>query len=147
MIARILHVFFRLLRPKTLGVRCVVITGDKRVLLVRHTYVPGWYLPGGGVERGETIHETARREVEQETGVKLLGKLSLHGVFCQRPRFPQDHVAVMVPEEFLIGEHEGSREIAEVAFYPLDSLPEDMDPGCRRRIAEVRDGKPLAETW
>lgn len=43
----------RLTRGKTLGVRAVAVDTQGRVLMVRHTYLAGWWLPGGGVDRGE----------------------------------------------------------------------------------------------
>ena len=48
---RVLHAYWRFSRGATLGVRAMVIDGDGRVFLIRHTYVEGWHLPGGGVER------------------------------------------------------------------------------------------------
>ena len=39
----------------TLGVRAVVLDGENRVFLVKHCYVSGWHLPGGGVEVGESF--------------------------------------------------------------------------------------------
>src|SRR5262245_44331660 len=47
-IRRCLHVFWRFSRGLTLGVRAVVIDGQGRVFLIRHSYVAGWHLPGGG---------------------------------------------------------------------------------------------------
>ncbi len=62
--------YWRLVRPTTLGSRCLVL-GDDTVLLVRHTYEPWWYLPGGGVKRGESCAEAARREAWEEAGLTL----------------------------------------------------------------------------
>lgn len=44
-----------------------------RVLVVRTTYLgPGWMLPGGRIERGETPHDGAARETREETGLEVV---------------------------------------------------------------------------
>ena len=60
-------------RPEHHGVKCVLTDGES-VLLVRHTYGrPKWDLPGGGIKRDERPPEAARREIEEELGVRLDG--------------------------------------------------------------------------
>ncbi|MFC0651817.1 NUDIX domain-containing protein [Lederbergia wuyishanensis] len=59
-------------RPITLGVRILLIQ-DEKVLLVKHTYQNHWYLPGGGVEKSETLERAIRRECKEEIGADLLG--------------------------------------------------------------------------
>jgi 8-oxo-dGTP pyrophosphatase MutT (NUDIX family) len=55
---RLIYLFNRLIwritSPTTVGVR-LILERDQTVLLVQHTYQPHWYLPGGGVKKGETI--------------------------------------------------------------------------------------------
>jgi 8-oxo-dGTP pyrophosphatase MutT (NUDIX family) len=69
-------------RPRQNGVKCVLTDGEN-VLLVRHTYGSRkWDLPGGGIKRDEHPVEAARREIEEELGVRLerwrdLGALGL----------------------------------------------------------------------
>lgn len=51
---------------------CVLFTDvDDRVLLVKPNYRPLWSVPGGVIEAGETPHEAAAREVEEEIGLSL----------------------------------------------------------------------------
>ena len=47
---RVMHVYWRFARGLTLGVRALVVDGQGRIFLVKHSYVSGWHLPGGGVE-------------------------------------------------------------------------------------------------
>ena len=129
----------------TVGVRLLLVRGND-VLLVRHTYLPGWYLPGGGVGRGETIEEAARREAAEELGAEL-GELSLLGVYANRREGKTDHVVVLVCRAFALGEMRDG-EIAEARFFSLQALPGDASPGTRRRLVEYTEGGgPRLAVW
>ena len=80
-IRRAFHLYWRWARGVTLGVRGLVIDKDQRIFLVTHTYVPGWQLPGGGVEPGETMAEALARELVEEGNIEILEPPVLHGLF------------------------------------------------------------------
>src|ERR1051325_7930157 len=80
-IRRGLHSYWRFARGLTIGVRAIVIDPQGRVFLVKHSYVAGWPLPGGGVEPGETVAEALDRELAEEGGIVPLEPPGLHGVF------------------------------------------------------------------
>ena len=75
----VLQPYWRLTRSQTLGVQGIVIDGSNKVLLVRHSYVRGSHLPGGGVERDENLEQALRRELLEEPGIELTRKPCLHG--------------------------------------------------------------------
>jgi 8-oxo-dGTP pyrophosphatase MutT (NUDIX family) len=75
------HTYFLLTRPMTLGVRALVLDARERVFLVRHTYVPGWHLPGGGVEHGETAMAALRKELREEGNIALTGAPRPFGLY------------------------------------------------------------------
>ncbi len=135
-----------LFRPLRLGVRGIVIDGQGRVLLVRHTYVSGWYLPGGGVEIGESASEALGRELLEETGVEVLGTPVLHGIFFNPKVSRRDHVACYVVRDFRAHPFKPDYEIAEARFFALDGLPETTSPGTCARLAEI-GGAPVSATW
>lgn len=135
-------------RPMTLGVRGLVLDGADRVLLVRHTYVPGYYLPGGGVESGETLLQALARELQEEGGVRVLSAPALQGVYLNRRVSPRDHVALFTVRHFHCeGVRAPDHEIAEAGFFPLDALPDGTTPATRARLAEVLDGTPVSPYW
>ncbi|WP_417691032.1 NUDIX domain-containing protein [Roseibium sp.] len=127
----------------TLGVRVLVVDSERQeILLVRHTYLRGWYLPGGGVERGETIAEAAVREVREELGVNLSGAPDLMGIYLNRKGLGRDHVALLLASSWASGNKylEANEEIAEARVFSLNGLPEDLSPASRARIEAYRSG-------
>ncbi len=137
--------YSRLARGMTLGVRAMLLKDDS-VVLVKHTYLPGWYFPGGGVERGETLGEALERESREEAGVVLGGSAELFGVYRNGRVDRRDHVALYVCRDWqrLDAPNIPNREIAACETFPLDRLPDDASPATRRRIREVLGGAPLA---
>jgi 8-oxo-dGTP pyrophosphatase MutT (NUDIX family) len=147
-IRRVLHLYWRFARPMTLGVRAVVIDREGRVFLVKHSYVAGWHLPGGGVEAGETLRVSLARELLEEGGITAVGPVALHGVFFNARVSRRDHVAVYVLRDFRQqGVPHNPREIIGHGFFARDALPADTTRGTRARIAEVFDGVPVTEQW
>jgi 8-oxo-dGTP pyrophosphatase MutT (NUDIX family) len=142
------HLYWRITRGMTLGARGVVLDGDKKVFLVRHSYVAGWHLPGGGVEVGETFLEALRRELSEEGRIELTGDPVLHGLFFNGHVSRRDHVAVYIVRQFRQDRlPEPNHEIVECGFYAAGALPPETTRGTRLRIAEVLDGAAPIATW
>lgn len=147
MLLRAAHAFFLASRGMTLGVRGAAIA-DGHVWLVRHTYLPGWHLPGGGVEPGQTLLDALSAELAQECGLRFdADAAELHGVLLNRAVTNRDHVAVFVVRSFQHEPTGPSREIAEARLFPLDALPEGTTRGTRARLAEIAAGARPAAIW
>jgi len=127
------HRFF--VRPISVAVK-IIFVRDGKVLLVRHTYRPGLYLPGGSVKRGETIEQAARREASEEVGATIQS-LVLFGVYSGIRWIDNDHIAVFIANGFDIGETEGF-EIEAIDFYDMNDLPAETARATARRIAEYK---------
>jgi len=148
LLRRFFHLYFRIVRGMTLGVRAVVLDAENRVFLVRHSYVSGWHLPGGGVDIGETMEGAMRRELKEEGDIDVTGEAALHGIFLNSHVSRRDHVAVYVVRHFKQDRLPApNREIVECGFFEAAALPEGTTPGTRLRIAEALDGRPQIATW
>jgi 8-oxo-dGTP pyrophosphatase MutT (NUDIX family) len=148
LLRRVLHFYWRFSRGMTLGVRGLVIDGEGRVFLVKHSYVSGWYLPGGGVETGETVLAALARELREEGNIELTAQPALHGVYFNQRVSRRDHVALYVVRAFRQDAPPApNREIVAHGFFAPDALPADATRGTRDRIAEVLHGVPVAEQW
>lgn len=145
---RVFLAYSRLARGMTLGVRAMLLQ-DGKVVLVRHTYVSGWYLPGGGVEVGESMMDALTREIAEEAGAVLTGPAELFGIYRNAHADHRDHVALYVCRAW---ERKGalkipSREIVASELFPFDALPADTSTGTRARLREVFNGEPPSPDW
>lgn len=148
LVKRLLHLYWRFSRGLTLGVRAVVVDPGGRVFLIRHVRTEGWHLPGGGVEAGETFAEALIRELKEEGNIEPTAAPRLHGVFFYPLYSRRDHVAIYEVRDFRqLSLPTPNGEIAECGFFAPDALPSGTTRGTRARIAEVLEGRPLAERW
>ena len=122
------------------GVRIILIRAG-RVVLVKHWYLPDvWTLPGGGVKKGETLLDAAKREVREEVGYELNSIEGVVGIYNGRYGH-KDSVAVVYSEDF-----SGSMrllpdaEVLERSLFDIGDLPHDLSPANRRRIQAFAQG-------
>jgi len=144
----LIHFYWRFARAATLGARAMVIDGTGRIFLVKHSYVDGWHMPGGGVETGETMLTALARELAEEGNIQLAGQPQLHGMFFNARVSRRDHVALFIVREFRQdGPPVPNREIVAHGFFAIDALPPDTGRATRARVAEVFGGATVSELW
>ncbi|HXX50051.1 MAG TPA: NUDIX domain-containing protein [Xanthobacteraceae bacterium] len=148
LIRRFFHAYWRFSRGLTIGVRGLVLDGEGRVFLVKHSYVSGWHLPGGGVEKDETLLEALKRELREEGNIEPSEPPILHAIYFNRRTSPRDHVALYVLRSFRqTAPPQPNHEIVAHGFFATQELPADTSRATRERIAEVLGGRPPAEIW
>ena len=142
------HFYWRFSRGATLGARAMVIDGTGRIFLIKHSYVDGWHMPGGGVETGETLLMALARELAEEGNIQLTAPPRLHGVFFNKRISRRDHVALYIVREFRQdAPPQPNHEIIEHGFFAPDALPGDTSRATRARIAEVFGGAAVSDLW
>jgi ADP-ribose pyrophosphatase YjhB (NUDIX family) len=135
---------------RSLGVRGLVLDRDGRVALVLHTYLDGWYLPGGGVQRGESYDRALARELSEEIGLAAFRIERMLGVYHDTVTLKDDHVVayvVRVDTSAPTLKTADPFEIQAVEWFALDGLPEDLSPATTRRIAEFKKGATGGGAW
>jgi ADP-ribose pyrophosphatase YjhB (NUDIX family) len=145
---RVLHFHWRFSRGLTIGVRGLVFDAQGRVFLVKHSYVTGWHLPGGGVEHGETLIAALTRELREEGNIELLGPPELYGIYWNRRIAWRDHVALYVVRSFRqTAPPQPNSEIVAHGFFAPDAFPDGTTVSTRARVTEVLGGRDPAEIW
>lgn len=150
-IGKVARFYWRVRRPRTLGVRAVLLDEEDRVALVRHSYVDRWYLPGGGVRKGESFEAALLRELTEEVAVANPRIERIVGVYHSRREGKDDHVVIfavrIAPGTAHALRAADAFEIEEARWFPLDRLPAATSPATVRRIAEYRTGTTGSGAW
>lgn len=141
------RLYWWLVRPKTRGVRGIVLNDHGEILLARHRYLKGWYLPGGKVGRKEDAPTALQREIQEETGIKgaLVGHLV--GTYTSEQEYKRDSIEVFFVRVSDSLSQRLDLEVEDARFFPIDSLPSDISPATQRRIAEYRQELPISAAW
>ncbi len=145
---RLLVNVVNMVRPRvTLGVRLLACDAGGRVFLVRHSYLPGYHLPGGGVTPGETCQQAAIREGREEGGLELTSPPDLFGVYLNRMLAERDHVVLFVARGASAAARPRGLETLEAGFFDPAALPESTTPATRARVEEVLFGRTPSADW
>ncbi|MBN2548906.1 MAG: NUDIX hydrolase [Anaerolineales bacterium] len=138
-------------RPLILAGAAVLIFNDQDQLLLglrpdNHC----WGIPGGGMEPGEQLEETALRETHEETGLEV-GLLELFGVFSGPDLFyeyPNGDQVYNVTIVYRTHDFQGvlpdqTDDASELHFFALDELPENLSPPIRPVIEQLLAGQEM----
>ncbi len=116
----------------------VILVPDGRVVLVRRKYPPpGWALPGGFVEPGETVEAAAVREAREETGLEVILEDLLY-VYSDPRRDPRHATASAVFVGRAAGTPAGADDAAEARAFGWDELPSPVAFDHARILADAR---------
>lgn len=147
----LIHGTARFVRPLTMGVRAALLregADGSQVFLVRHSYVPGWHLPGGAVEPGESAGAAVVREVREECAIVVEGRPELFGLYFNRHASRRDHVALYRVRDFrVLSRRAPDWEVVDTGFFDLARLPEGTTPATRARLAEMLEGRAPTAEW
>ncbi len=144
---RLLHVFFAFSRGMTMGVRAACFDEQGRLFLVRDGLTDGWHMPGGGVERNETVGDALIKELREEGNLRIVGKPQLFHVYFNTSVSRRDHVIFYRTTVEQTAPRKPNWEISDSGFFDIDKLPEGTTGATLRRLAELRGEAEPAHYW
>jgi 8-oxo-dGTP pyrophosphatase MutT (NUDIX family) len=109
--------------------RLIVLSEDGKELLLVKSWgaQPYWGLPGGGLKRGESPADAARRELYEETGLDVFQD-DLTYVTTLRWQYEAPIFMLRVSKFSVSDTTQSPREIVDLEWFPIDELPEDLSP-------------------
>jgi len=125
-------------RPRTYGAHALALTPDRKLILVKLRYAPGWRLPGGGRSANEEPRDAVLRELREEIGMTSHGAVRLACELEQAVHFKHDLASLLVVEDVQYAPR-WSWEVERVITSDLDCLPDDLAPIAQTWIAALRE--------
>ncbi len=125
-------------RPRTFGAHALALTPERKAILVKLRYAPGWRLPGGGRAEAEDPRDAVLRELREEIGMTAHGRVRLAGELEQATDHKQDLASLLVVEDVRYRPRKWSWEIERVMEAELDDLPPGLAPVASEWIKALR---------
>lgn len=125
---------------------CALVERDGKVLLVRHSYVAGWLLPGGGVARGEPAERAVIREMKEEIGLERCAPPELFGLYSRKTGWATNVIVLyrLRDAEFTF---KPNAEIREIQFADPANPPEGTPRSVATRLKEFAGLQPRSPFW
>lgn len=143
---RVIRKYQSLLGICTLGSRAIVLNSKNQVLLVKHTYQPHWYIPGGGVKKRESAKKAVLRELKEEVGLTVIGEPELFGIYCHTYLGVSDYPIIYIVKNYSLT-NVYSPEIEQIGWFDYTNLPNMTSPGTTRRLNEYFTSSQRSDTW
>ena len=143
----LLHLYWRMSRGMTLGVRAIVINDKNEVFLIKHSYTPGWGLPGGGVEPGETFQQALIKELHEEGNI-IDFQAVFFSVYLNNVTTNRDHVVLYIIKSFSQPHFpKANAEIIDHQWVSIESLPDNLMRGVKDRLDEYKGLTAINPYW
>lgn len=146
LVLKIRRLYWWVIRPQTHGVRALVFNKQGEILLVKHKYGEGWFLPGGKMKSNESPENGLKRELNEELGIASPVIDHILGVYTNIQEYKKDTITVYAVKSFTI-EEKSHFEIQSKSFFSLENLPSDISPGTKRRVLEYLGRKQITPDW
>jgi len=125
---------------------CALVEQDGKVLLVRHSYVRGWLLPGGGINRGEPAEHAIIREMREEIGLVRSAAPEFFGLYSRKAGWATNVIVL-----YLLRDAEftfvPNVEIREIQFADPANPPEGTPRSVATRLKEFAGLQPRSAFW
>jgi len=143
---RVIHKYQSFLGICTLGSRAIILNSQNQILLVKHTYQPHWYLPGGGVKKRESAKKAVLRELKEEMGLTVIGEPELFGIYHHTYLGVSDYPIIYIVKNYSLTDAY-SPEIEQMGWFDYANLPDMTSPGTKRRLNEYFTDSPRSDKW
>ena len=135
---RLLKLAWFIRRPRTFGAHALAFTPERKVILVKLRYAPGWRLPGGGRAEQEDPREAILRELREEIGMTAHGRVRLGCELDEDADFKRDLASLLIVDDVRYALR-WSWEIEATMETTFDDLPADLSPRAAAWIDALRD--------
>ena len=135
---RLLKLNWRVQRPRTFGAHALALTPERKAILVRLRYAPGWRLPGGGRSPDEEPRDAVLRELREEIGMTSHGAVRMACEVDEDADRKRDLASLFIVEDVAYRPPRWSWEIERIMEAPLDDLPAGLSLRTERWLAAIR---------